>query len=299
MRAIATTVTVIAAVALIGSVTTTAYAEYCVESNGGTLHCFPDSYNSNDIDYSYQIGNGCYIDAPHPWSDGHCYSYPEPKTYGYDRGDDNSPSGVSVKHGVDKTSWTVTDSKGNQYSWELDRASWDSLIIKGHILSLSNSHNPLLLDGPDGETVSTTNLDGFVYGAFDWVAEDIYGNSHSDSDFVYEIWHIASQLTDYGHDRENYIGDEGRYALDTLARGGGDCEDLVILIADMLKSSKHTDGWTIQYVYMDGDNPTDPQEVNHVMLYVNDGTYDYLIEATGDPSWYYYPDGIDGWFFDV
>ena len=31
----------------------TAYAEYCIESNGGTWHCFDDDYNNNDIDYSY------------------------------------------------------------------------------------------------------------------------------------------------------------------------------------------------------------------------------------------------------
>ena len=39
---------------LIGGTTTTASAEYCIESNGGTVHCFPDYYDSNDVDYSYR-----------------------------------------------------------------------------------------------------------------------------------------------------------------------------------------------------------------------------------------------------
>ena len=67
----------------------------------------------------------------------------------------------------------------------------------------------------------------------------------------------------------------------------------------MLVSTKHTENWTINYVYMDIDNPIDSSTVNHVILYVNDGTYDYYIEATGTPSWDYYPDGVTGWFFDV
>ena len=68
----------------------------------------------------------------------------------------------------------------------------------------------------------------------------IYYNSNSNSDFIWEVWNIASQLTEYRPDRDDgyYVGDQGRYALDTLYRGGGDCEDLAILIADMLVSNK-------------------------------------------------------------
>ena len=35
--------------------------------------------------------------------------------------------------------------------------------------------------------------------------------------------------------------------------------------------------------------PTNPRNINHVILYVNDNPYNYYIEATGDPNWYYYP----------
>ena len=67
----------------------------------------------------------------------------------------------------------------------------------------------------------------------------------------------------------------------------------------MLLSSEHTADWTIQYVFMDSKNPTDPQEVNHAILYVNDGEYYHYVEATGSPSWEYFPEGVFGWWFDV
>ena len=50
---------------------------------------------------------------------------------------------------------------------------------------------------------------------------------------------------------------------------------------------------------MDSDNPLDPQDMNHVILYVDDGQDAYFIEATASPSWDYYPDGVIGWWFDV
>ena len=372
----------ILALVLIGGITTTSsYAEFCVESNSGQTHCFPDNYNSNDVDYSYgdiladknsnyhnirdelfacggylcgghydyegnyvnynsnsgnSLDNGCYVDTPYLWSDGYCYSYPElnqydDDVYNSDYGDslDNGcyvdtpylwsdgycysypelnsydDENISfVDHLVDKKIFHAYDSKGNYYSWTIHTNVYEDLIINGYNLSESNNLNPLHLVNGDGTKLLTTNLDGFVYGAFESITDDIYANSDSNSDFIYEVWYIVSQFTDYDLDRVRsgdvyYVGDEGRYALDTLSRGGGDCEDLVILVADMLVSSKHTKDWTIQYVYMDGDNPNDPQTVNHVILYVNDGTYDHYIEATGEPSWDYYPDRILGWFFDV
>ena len=48
---------------------------------------------------------------------------------------------------------------------------------------------------------------------------------------------------------------EGRFAVETFTRTGGDCEDLVILIADMLMSSSHTRNWTFEYIIIDNDNP--------------------------------------------
>ncbi len=60
-----------------------------------------------------------------------------------------------------------------------------------------------------------------------------------------------------------------------MVRGSGDCEDTVILIADMIKSSKYTKGWDLEFVYLDTDNLENPESVNHVILLIdnfdNDG----------------------------
>ncbi|MCE2508985.1 MAG: pentapeptide repeat-containing protein [Nitrosopumilaceae archaeon] len=191
-----------------------------------------------------------------------------------------------------EVSWDIADSKGHTYVWSMPVTTYEDNIVE----SRYHVRDKVNLD-LDGETLRVVSLDGFVKESFVNVIDGIYDNSHGNSDFIWEVWHVVSQLTVYDEDIHEYS--EGRYALETLTRGGGDCEDLVILVADMLMSSSHTDGWTIQYVMMDSDNPTDPQGIDHVILYVNDGEYAHYIEATGPPSWDYYPEGVTGWYLDV
>ncbi|MYB46655.1 MAG: hypothetical protein F4X71_02805 [Cenarchaeum sp. SB0662_bin_33] len=189
------------------------------------------------------------------------------------------------------------DSKSNHYVWTLPISAYEDAVFESRLKSTSMVLNPLRLSMDDGETISTIGLDGFVRGSFSNIIDDVYNNSYDNTDFIWEVWHIVSQLTVY--DPDVHLHSEGRFATETFSRGGGDCEDLAILIADMLASSEHTVDWNIQYLYMDTDNPTDPQTVNHVMLHVDDGVHSYLIEATGKPSWDYYPDGVRGWFINA
>lgn len=199
--------------------------------------------------------------------------------------------GATTIDGTEVT-WDIADSKGHTYRWSMPVTTYEDSIVEGrhHVRDKVN------LD-LDGETLRVVSLDGFVRESFVNVIDGIYGNSYGNSDFIWEVWHVVSQLTVYDSDIHEYS--EGRYALETLTRGGGDCEDLVILAADMLMSSGHTDGWTIQYVMMDIDNPTDPQDVDHVVLYVHDGEHAHFVEATAPPSWDYYPEGVNGWYLDV
>ncbi len=192
--------------------------------------------------------------------------------------------GVDVK-------WEFSDSKGNDYRWSMPVTTYENLIVESryHVRDKMNLNL-------DGETVRVVSLDGFVKRSFTKVIGDIYDNSYSNSDFIREVWYIVSQLTVYDEDIHEYS--KGRYALETLTRGGGDCEDLVILVADMLLSSKHTDDWTIQYLVMDSNNPANPQEINHVILYVNDGEYYHYVEATAPPNWDYY-EKVRGWYLDI
>ena len=188
--------------------------------------------------------------------------------------------------------WEVYDHNRNQYRWVMPVTTYENEIVDSRLLV----REPLEVS-LDGETIRTVSLDGFVKRSFLNIIDAVYRNSDSNADFIWAVWHIVSQLTVYDEDIYEYS--EGRYALETLTRSGGDCEDLVILIADMLMSSRYTDHWTFQYVYMDADNPRDPQTINHMILYVHDGEYNYFIEATATPSWNHYPDGVVGWYIDV
>ena len=198
-----------------------------------------------------------------------------------------------------EASWSFYDTKDNFYSWSMPVRTYENLLQESKELSYHNRVvSPHRLNNDDGAVFTQVSLDGFVYKeAFEDVIDDLYDNSYSNPDFIWEVWELASQMTVYDKDIDQ--NSEGRYALVTLARSGGDCEDLAILIANMLYSSKHTRDWTIQYVYMDSDNPQNPENVNHVIVYVDDGTYEYFIEATGEPSFDYYPEGVVGWYFDV
>ena len=215
------------------------------------------------------------------------------------------------------------DSKENYYSWVVPIETFENSVIKsntksyvGQTLSgevnqdsfwsktkdkikdkISNNigADTVLLD-LNGKTYRYQDFTSFEQQSFRNVVDDIYDNSNSNSDFIWEVWYIVSQLTIYDKDVNDQS--EGRYPLETLIRTGGDCEDLSILIADMLKSSKHTKNWEIQLVYLDIDNPTNPKTLNHVVVYINDGEYSHYIEATDTPNWNYYPNDIVGWYYD-
>lgn len=197
-------------------------------------------------------------------------------------------------------SWAFTDSKGNLYEWDMPIETYENQIKDSEALSAYNSESHTLLLS-SGDTVIMTAFEGFVVESFDQVIDDVYENSRDDYDFIHEVWHIVSQMTVYAEDVDP--SSEGRFALETFTRGGGDCEDLAILVADMLRSSSHTQDWDIQLAYIDADNPKSPQTANHVVVFVDYGESTVIVEATAEPDTYsdysHYPDGIRGWFYDV
>jgi hypothetical protein len=190
-----------------------------------------------------------------------------------------------------KIKWKIFDSKGNQYNWSLPIQTYESY--------LQLSTYPIqIIQYSDGRQHEIGEFSDYVETSFANVIDDVYENSSSDSNFIYEIWYIVSQLTTYSLD----IGEHPRYALETLTRGGGDCEDTAILMADMFKSSKHTKNWNIQMVYFDSDNPSDPQLVNHVALTVNTGEKFGILETTAktiDDLTMWDVNSVVGWWNDI
>ena len=190
-----------------------------------------------------------------------------------------------------KIKWKLFDSKGNLYNWELPIQTYESYIQ-------NTTYRTQIIQYSDGRQHEIGEFSDYVETSFTNVIDDVYENSSSDSNFIYEIWYIVSQLTTYSSD----IGEHPRYALETLTRGGGDCEDTAILMADMLKSSKFTHSWGIQMVYFDSDDPTNPKQVNHVALAVNTGEKSGILETTSkniDDLTMWDINSVVGWWNDI
>ncbi|MDI6819695.1 MAG: hypothetical protein QMC89_02160 [Candidatus Hodarchaeaceae archaeon] len=151
-----------------------------------------------------------------------------------------------------------------------------------------------LTDNETGENHLVIDFRPFVINNFAEVISNLYHDlGSSDKALVYEIWYIVTQLTTY----HSEIKETPRFPLETLIGGGGDCEDLAILIASMLKGVPAN--YTIKLVYMDADNPTDPKDVNHVIVWVETPSgYKTFVDGTSHTDMCPFTEVI-GWYFDV
>lgn len=187
--------------------------------------------------------------------------------------------------------WTFKDSKGNLYNWKLPIDTYRQVVESPQPMDM------LYLKKSDGSTITVRDHTKFVDNwSFRNVIDQVYANSKNDTDFLYELWYITSEMTTYTAD----IGEQPRWALETFTEAGGDCEDTAILIASMIKSSTHTKDWQVQMVFFDLDHPYKAQDVNHVALYVKTPTFSTFVESTDKTNGLAYWHGkIDGWYFDV
>jgi len=156
-----------------------------------------------------------------------------------------------------------------------------------------NSLQYINLRRDDGSSHLVMDFRPFIDSeTFKDVIRTLYQESKSDEYFIREVWNIVTQLNIYSSD----IEETPRYPLETFLAGGGDCEDSSILLASMIKSAPTN--WDVQLVYMDADNPDNPQEVNHVLVFVDTGKEEYFIETTNNQEMQPY-DYIDGWYLEI
>lgn len=154
------------------------------------------------------------------------------------------------------------------------------------------------VDLSDNETGEIHHLIDFrpfiVENNFEEVMTNLYHDlGNNDEDFVYEVWFIVTQLTTYSSELE----ETPRFPLETMIGGGGDCEDMAILIASMLKAAPVD--YVVKLVYMDADNPTEPQEVNHVIVWVETPSgYETFVEGTSKVIMNPFTE-VEGWYFEV
>jgi hypothetical protein len=152
-----------------------------------------------------------------------------------------------------------------------------------------------LRDNKTGELHRLIDFRPFIIeNNFENVMTNLYHDlGNNDQAFVHEVWYIVTQLTIY----QSEIEETPRFPLDTFAGGGGDCEDLAILIASMLKAAPAD--YTIKLVYMDADNPTDPTEVNHVIVWVETPNgYKTFVDGTSHTEMCLFTEVV-GWYFEV
>ena len=153
-------------------------------------------------------------------------------------------------------------------------------------LSLTNTNN--------GDNYRIIDYRKFVDPSeFTTFSRYFYDRAPSEEAFIYELWYIVAQLTSYSSE----IQDTPRYPLETLLAGGGDCEDHAILFASMILAAAPSN-WNVDLVYMDSDHPTAPQTVNHLIVYIDTGNRQYIVESTGKQVMEPYPQ-VDGWYFKI
>ena len=188
---------------------------------------------------------------------------------------------------------TFYDTDGQLTTWATPFAGLEYAIENG------GNMRRMIVD-ENTRTYGVKNLDGdhlflrdfsvfITPDTFRNVIPQLYYKSSSPYDFLYRLWYMIGQLS-------NSTSEEletPRYSLETLLAGGGDCEDLSILMASMIKAAPVN--WFVDLVYVDADNINDPQRANHVVVYVDTGNETYVIETTSDQEMLPYYNGITDW----
>lgn len=189
-------------------------------------------------------------------------------------------------------------SNGQLDSWTVPFDALERDVVRGNAdrNSILNAlFHRVNLEGWEGPNASSPDFRYFVDPSiFRSVVRDIYAESGSEYAFIYELWFITTQLTTYNAEME----ETPRYPLETFLAGGGDCEDTAILLASMLKAAPPD--WKVSLIYMDADHPEKVVTPNHIMVYLQTNTRDYVIETTNnqvmEPLGQYLP---DGWIFEI
>jgi hypothetical protein len=205
-----------------------------------------------------------------------------------------TPPYISIQGRDMKIAFIGLDKKINY--WEVPFDTLEYELYRGNYVRefAANSSAMLSLHDEAGNNYSVEDMSLFVdSSSFEQVIPNLYQRSGSDDAFIREVWNIVTQLDTYSAE----IGEKPRFPLETFLAGGGDCDDTAVLLASMLLAAPVK--WKIQLVYMDIDHPTNPQTVNHVIVFVDTGIRKYFIETTTHEIMEPYTNGVTGWYYDA
>jgi hypothetical protein len=185
---------------------------------------------------------------------------------------------------------------GSVVQWHVPFESLEADIQRGYDMRngwLSGFRPLLNLKDAEGNVFAPQDFRPFVDPRpFEGVMGQLYAESADDDTFIREVWHIIGQLSTYSYE----IEETPRYPLETLLAGGGDCEDTGILLASMIRAARPD--WPINLVYMDAYNPEKPESVNHLIVHVDTGSRQYLIETTSNLVMEPFSH-VEGWYLQV
>ena len=108
------------------------------------------------------------------------------------------------------------------------------------------------------------------------LAEKLHNRYESDLKRIRAAWNFVTQLNDYVAE----IRESPRFPLETLLLGGGDCEDSAILLGSLIYAMPRN--YNVSFWFIDIDHPTDPENINHVVLGVDVDDTQGFIETTSD-----------------
>jgi len=186
-------------------------------------------------------------------------------------------------------------SDGTLHNWTIGADALEAQILYGWYKRSFDLEYLNLTDNKTGEVHRVVDFRPFVVeNNFENVMRDLYHElGDNDEKFIYEVWYTVTQLTTYCSETK----ETPRFPLETMIGGGGDCEDMAILIASMLKAAPAK--YRVELVYMDADNPTDPKEVNHVLVWVETPSgYKTFVDGTSKTDMCPFRE-IDGWYLEV
>jgi len=182
--------------------------------------------------------------------------------------------------------WVWNDLDGDTHQWNLPIDVYRSWIER------TKPYEELLLRTQNG-SVRMIDFRPYIYSeSFSDVIPEFYQECADEWVFAKEIFNLVAQLTVYSED----IGEVPRWPVETFTEAGGDCEDLAILFASLLKASPYP--FKLSLVYMDIDNPTEPQEPNHVIVWIEADDWKAFAECTSKQGWDYY-DSVTGWYYEL
>jgi hypothetical protein len=185
---------------------------------------------------------------------------------------------------------------GNLMYWDFSFDWLEYHILRGDYERkiMWNTGNKLTLKTQAGDVFSVVDMRDFVdTGPFKTYIPELYAKTGGGDAFIQEVWYMVTNLTTYVSEDDEIP----RFPMETLAGGGGDCEDTSILYISMILAAP-TD-WTVKFTYMDTDNLNDPQKSNHVIPFIDTGSRTYLINTTSNTVMEPYPEGVRGWFYEV